>query len=294
MTQAIHFGPCDPSCPVHFVANPVEGDVWNLQRFIEAQNEGEIFDLALSQLRQRKKKPYSHWMWFIFPQVVGLGGSPKSTRFGIRCLDEARAFLNHPILGERLEECCSILARGPRKTAKIIFGEVDAKKFRSSLTLFAFADLFNQSYLRLLKRYFAGKGDWSTLKFIIDELVDREQSNENLSKLHLTSHGNKEVQLQNEFRNGKFLNLSCQIDSHGNFVLAGHDFGGGSEYEWQTIISQEEVPLLRTLLSRDQSEKTDLINLLERDWKPIYGDGLEKIIRLSGIKFEFSNYQNFP
>src|SRR6185369_14652975 len=109
------------------------GDPYNLQRFVEAQ-EG-IFDTALAELKAGRKR--SHWMWFIFPQLAELGRSQTAKFYGIVSLEEARAFLEHPLLGDRLRQIIeAVLPWATQRTAEEIFGPVDTLKFRSSLTLF--------------------------------------------------------------------------------------------------------------------------------------------------------------
>jgi uncharacterized protein (DUF1810 family) len=109
-------------------ANPFE-----LQRFLEAQHQ--TYETALNELQAGSKQ--SHWMWFIFPQLAGLGRTPTAIFYGIRSLQEARAFLAHPLLGERYRECVRALCRwADSKTAAEILGEIDSLKLRSSLTLF--------------------------------------------------------------------------------------------------------------------------------------------------------------
>ena len=105
----------------------------DLDRFVAAQDA--IYDRALAELRAGSKR--SHWMWFVFPQLAGLGRSPTATFYGIRSLEEARAYLGHPLLGQRLRECVgALLPWAGRRTAEQILGPVDALKLRSSLTLF--------------------------------------------------------------------------------------------------------------------------------------------------------------
>jgi uncharacterized protein (DUF1810 family) len=106
---------------------------YNLQRFVDAQ-EG-TFDTALAEIREGAK--HSHWMWFVFPQLAALGRSPTAKYYGIASLDEASAYLGHPLLGPRLRECVSaLLPWAGKRSAEEIFGSVDAMKLRSSLTLF--------------------------------------------------------------------------------------------------------------------------------------------------------------
>jgi uncharacterized protein (DUF1810 family) len=108
-------------------------DPYDLQRFIDAQDR--VYETALAELRAGSKQ--SHWMWFIFPQLRGLGLSPIAHLYGLVSLDEARAYLHHPLLGARLHQCVDALAPwATRRSAEQIFGAVDAVKLRSSLTLF--------------------------------------------------------------------------------------------------------------------------------------------------------------
>lgn len=108
-------------------------DPFNLQRFLDAQDEA--FDRALAELRGGAKQ--SHWMWFIFPQLAGLGRSPAAQYYGLSSLDEARAYLAHPLLGARLGECVDVLLPwAGKRSAEQILGDVDALKLRSCLTLF--------------------------------------------------------------------------------------------------------------------------------------------------------------
>ena len=109
-------------------------DAYDLQRFVAAQDAGGTYDRATAEFVPGRKT--SHWMWFVFPQVAGLGYSPASRTYAISSLDEARAYVAHPVLGARLIECATILAGLPGRTAEQIFGEVDALKLRSCITLF--------------------------------------------------------------------------------------------------------------------------------------------------------------
>ena len=112
---------------------------YGLQRFVDAQEDAAIYARALEELRAGRKQ--SHWIWFVFPQIAGLGQSPMSQAYAIRSLEEARAYLAHPLLGPRLRECCeALLAADPAATADSILGGIDAIKVRSSMTLFARAD----------------------------------------------------------------------------------------------------------------------------------------------------------
>jgi uncharacterized protein (DUF1810 family) len=134
----------------------------NLQRFVEAQDG--IFEQALAEIRAGSKR--SHWMWFIFPQIAGLGHSPASQLYGIQSIEEAREYLEHPILGSRLRKSVeAVLGWSGERDAALIFGSVDAMKLRSSLTLFALADPGEPLFNRALSAFF-GSPDPLTLHLI--------------------------------------------------------------------------------------------------------------------------------
>jgi len=134
-------------------------DPFRLQRFIDAQQA--VFAAVRGELRAGKKR--SHWMWFIFPQIAGLGHSEMARRFAISSLDEARAYLDHPLLGARLRECSRLVAGIDGRTAEEIFGYPDDLKFRSSLTLFARAAPDEPVFDACLRKYFGGTPDPATL-----------------------------------------------------------------------------------------------------------------------------------
>jgi uncharacterized protein (DUF1810 family) len=136
------------------------GDPFDLRRFVEAQDSGGTYDRALAELRGGRKT--SHWMWFVFPQIAGLGRSPTAARFAISGLDEARAYLAHPVLGPRLVESASALAEQRGRSAVEILGEIDALKLRSSMTLFARAAPDEPVFAAVLERYFDGQADPET------------------------------------------------------------------------------------------------------------------------------------
>jgi uncharacterized protein (DUF1810 family) len=136
-------------------------DPYDLQRFVDAQDSGELYARVLDELRDGRKT--SHWMWFVFPQVAGLGRSPTAVRFAISGLLEAQAYLAHPMLGPRLRECAEILVDLPPATAVEVFGTTDAQKLRSSMTLFAEAEPTEPAFRQVLDRYFAGEPDPATL-----------------------------------------------------------------------------------------------------------------------------------
>ena len=136
-------------------------DPYRLQRFTQAQDAGGMYQQAVAELRAGRK--VSHWIWFVFPQIAGLGFSSMSQRYAISGLAEARAYLNDPVLGPRLTECASIVARTEGKTADDIFGPVDAMKLRSSMTLFAAVAPEDPVFATVLAKHFGGVPDDATL-----------------------------------------------------------------------------------------------------------------------------------
>jgi uncharacterized protein (DUF1810 family) len=136
------------------------GDPYDLQRFVAAQDSGSTYQRAVAEMRNGQKA--SHWMWFIFPQIAGLGYSPASQTYAISGLAEARAYLAHPVLGARLIECAAIVAGVSGRTAEQIFGEVDALKLRSSMTLFMHAAPGEPVFRQILERYFGALADPAT------------------------------------------------------------------------------------------------------------------------------------
>jgi uncharacterized protein (DUF1810 family) len=133
-------------------------DPFDLDRFVQAQ--AAIYDTALDEIRQGDKQ--SHWMWFIFPQIVGLGSSPMAQRYAIEALDEAQAYLDHALLGLRYRECVSALQDLPDRDAEAVFGAVDAMKLRSSLTLFARAS--GESLIEVALGEWCGSADPETVE----------------------------------------------------------------------------------------------------------------------------------
>jgi uncharacterized protein (DUF1810 family) len=131
----------------------------DLNRFIEAQNP--IYDDVVAELEAGEKR--SHWMWFVFPQIAGLGTSTTAQRYSISSLDEARQYLAHPVLGPRLEECCrALLGLEHHVTARDVLGSIDAMKLQSSMTLFAHAATNNPVFERVLDRLCGGAWDTRT------------------------------------------------------------------------------------------------------------------------------------
>jgi uncharacterized protein (DUF1810 family) len=135
-------------------------DPYDLQRFVAAQNAGGTYEHATTELRAGRKT--SHWMWFVFPQIAGLGYSSTSRRYAITSLAEAQAYLAHPVLGPRLTVCTAILAGTHGRTAEQIFGSVDAQKLCSCVTLFMHAAPGEPVFGRVLEQYFGGVADAAT------------------------------------------------------------------------------------------------------------------------------------
>jgi len=153
----------------------------DLDRFVDGQDVDGTYDRAVRELRRGRKD--THWMWFVFPQIAGLGRSPTSQRYAIASLAEARAYLAHPVLGRRLVECAAIIAAlpadsagpagpaepagsagsaGSARSAEDIFGPIDGAKLRSSMTLFHRADPTEPAFGDVLERYFGGRPDPET------------------------------------------------------------------------------------------------------------------------------------
>jgi uncharacterized protein (DUF1810 family) len=138
----------------------------NLMRFMEAQNK--MWLTAFSEIEKEKKE--THWMWFIFPQIKGLGSSDTAKYYAIANLKEAEDFLSHPILGKHLLEITTLLLGLKHKSAEAIFGELDALKLRSSMTLFAMAKNTTPLFEEVLDIYFFGKFDPLTLSIVNSDL----------------------------------------------------------------------------------------------------------------------------
>ena len=132
----------------------------DLERFVRAQDEHGTHDRALAELRAGRKT--SHWMWFVFPQVAGLGHSPTAQAYAVADLAEARAYLAHDVLGPRLHLCCDALLGLEGVSAEQVLGSTDAMKLRSSMTLFALAAPEDLVFDRVLERFFDGERDERT------------------------------------------------------------------------------------------------------------------------------------
>jgi uncharacterized protein (DUF1810 family) len=137
-------------------------DEYNLDRFTDAQDP--VYKQVCAELRQGRKT--SHWMWFVFPQIEGLGHSPTARHFAISSLAEARAYLTHPTLGPRLIECTKLVVWTTGLTIQQIFGYPDYLKFRSCMTLFAKAMPDNPIFVDALRKYFDGEGDNQTVSLL--------------------------------------------------------------------------------------------------------------------------------
>jgi len=135
-------------------------DPYNLKRFIDAQNP--VYEHVLAELRDGDKT--SHWMWFIFPQIEGLGRSDTAKKFAISSRREAEAYLHHPVLGTRLRECIRLVNQVEGRSAEDIFGHLDSLKFHSSLTLFVHTTPDNEVFQKAMQKYYKGEFDRSTLE----------------------------------------------------------------------------------------------------------------------------------
>ena len=137
-------------------------DPHRLHRFVDAQDAHGTYDGAVRELREGRKR--GHWMWFVFPQVAGLGRSATAQHYALAGAEEARAYLAHPVLGARLRECARVVADLPETDPVRVLGEVDAVKLRSSMTLFAAVAPDEPVFRAVLDRCFAGEDDPETLR----------------------------------------------------------------------------------------------------------------------------------
>ncbi len=144
-------------------------DPFDLARFVRAQNAGGSYRAALAEVRAGIKR--THWMWFVFPQLRGLGRSDLASRYGVTGEAEARAYLAHPVLGPRLVECAEAVLRHAGRPASALMGAIDALKLRSSATLFAEVSPPGSVYERVLGAFYDGEADGATM-----ELLERERT----------------------------------------------------------------------------------------------------------------------
>jgi uncharacterized protein (DUF1810 family) len=140
-------------------------DPYDLERFVAAQDAGGTYDRATAELRRGRKA--GHWMWFVFPQIAGLGHSPTSRLYAITSLAEARDYLAHPVLGRRLRECAAIVGGLPGRTADQVFGALDAQKLRSCMTLFMHASPDEPAFRQVLDQFFDAAADPATEQRIV-------------------------------------------------------------------------------------------------------------------------------
>jgi uncharacterized protein (DUF1810 family) len=136
------------------------GDRYDLQRFLDAQRE--IYDQVLAELRLGRKE--THWIWYIFPQIEGLGSSAMAQRYAISCLDEAKAYFAHPVLGNRLRECTQLVTAARAQSIEEVLGYPDNVKFHSSMTLFAHAANHGEVFKNALRKYFRSEYDPLTME----------------------------------------------------------------------------------------------------------------------------------
>ena len=153
-------GAAPPIAPGSAMAENDKNDNYNLQRFVDAQSP--VFEEVCLELQEGRKK--GHWMWFIFPQIEGLGSSPLARKFAISSREEAEAYLNHPILGPRLRHCTRLITLVEGRSIDQIFGDPDDLKFHSAMTLFANATSDNQVFRDAIHKYFGGELDRLTLE----------------------------------------------------------------------------------------------------------------------------------
>lgn len=144
------------------------GDPYNLDRFVQAQSN--VYEQALTEIKNGRKR--SHWMWYIFPQFEGLGFSATSKRYAIKSIAEAKAYLNHPVLGPRLTECANAVLGIEGRSIHEIFGSPDDIKLRSCATLFASVSSTGSVFDQLLDQFFQGDRDPKTLRLL--EVADRD------------------------------------------------------------------------------------------------------------------------
>lgn len=271
--------PCPPTCSTHGPITPVENDPWNLQRFVEAQGDDETYDALCQELSTVKER---HFIWYVLPQWQGFGFSPNSVRYAIRSLEEGEAYVSHPVLGFRYFQATSELRGNKHKNLLDVMSEIDVLKTQSSLTLFSFlGGIASLQCPELLKKYFKGRADAETVARIAESVRQPFEAKS------WTPDAFGQLALQSTFKGKKSLNLACFITPEGDFHLDGHDHGE-SDYEWNVIVKKAYVPQLASLLGASSTDH--LLDVIARDWVPREGKGLERLIRLSGIKFKFTNY----
>ena len=142
----------------------MDRDIFNLQRFVDAQDRGAAYERALAELRAGRKQ--GHWIWFVFPQIEGLGSSETARFYAISSLDEATAYLAHPLLGPRLTDAAEALLGITARDADAVLGSLDAMKLRSSMTLFANVLDASPVFARVLREFYSGAADPATERLL--------------------------------------------------------------------------------------------------------------------------------
>jgi uncharacterized protein (DUF1810 family) len=147
---------------------PAESDPFNLQRFVDAQES--VYAEVLAELKAGRKR--THWIWFVFPQLAGLGSSPMARQYAVSSMPEARAYLAHPILGRRLIECVQAMLQHSQLSPRLVLGEIDAVKWRSCLTLFEAVDPGGRVFDAALDQFYAGQRDEATMRLLNQSASD--------------------------------------------------------------------------------------------------------------------------
>jgi uncharacterized protein (DUF1810 family) len=280
--------PCDVDCPTHGPLAPLEGDTWNLQRFVEAQDADGTYERALDELRAGMK--HTHWMWFVFPQLWGLTLRPseKNDRYALRTIEEVEAYVAHPVLGPRYRAACEILTEHRDRSIMSILGD-DAVKLLSSVTLFEFAGSFVAD---LRSTFFNKQSDLTTLHLLLDAQRANLRLRRQGEERPRSEPAGRSLRLQHRQNGEVTLTLECELGAHGDFRVMSCDYGAGDSFEWETLVNHRHVDDLVAFLGEESDQH--IMNVVERDWQPVEGYRLERAIRMSGIPYEFYNNGMFP